>query len=165
MFIFSCSILHLSGPDHKSTSSEDKKKNSPTMPSVPSNCQGLVGCTPIPTYQYWKSWNPYISPITRGYLWLIIPQESQRRPNEYHGSTRTWTGYTPLALEIGNPPSWASKYLVLQTIAPIPGKAEKSFDQWRVVAVLNSWLYYKFILLGSKNDGWKRNIFYAPLKN
>ncbi len=33
------------------------------------------GCTPIPTYPVMG--NPYISPITRGYLWVSYPQESQ----------------------------------------------------------------------------------------
>ena len=51
------------------------------------NCQcndvdpGIVGCTPMG--------NPYISPISRGYLWVIIPKNPSRIPAKYHGSTRT----------------------------------------------------------------------------
>ena len=32
--------------------------------------------------------NPYISPISRGYLWVSYPQESLEN-TKYHGSTRT----------------------------------------------------------------------------
>ncbi len=32
----------------------------------------FVGCTPIPTYPVMG--NPYISPIARGYLWVVIPK-------------------------------------------------------------------------------------------
>ena len=33
--------------------------------------QGIFGCTPIPTWAPVIG-NPYISPITRGYLWVVI---------------------------------------------------------------------------------------------
>ena len=40
--------------------------------------QGIVGCTLGPTYPVMG--NPYISPISRGYLWVSYPQESLENP-------------------------------------------------------------------------------------
>ena len=46
-------------------------------------------------YQRTPMGNPYINPILRGYFWVSYLQESQGwTPAKYHGSTRTWTGYT-----------------------------------------------------------------------
>ena len=62
--------------------------------------QGIVGCTPIPTYPVMG--NPYIRPITRGYLWVSYPQESQgRTPAKYHGYTYVrGTPHCPLKLMV-----------------------------------------------------------------
>ena len=40
-------------------------------------------------YQRTPMGNPYIRPILRGYLWVVIPKNPQGEDNKYHGSTRT----------------------------------------------------------------------------
>ena len=48
--------------------------------------QGIVGCTPIPTYPYGKSRT--ISPISRGYLWFFSSPRIPRLNtsySKYHG--------------------------------------------------------------------------------
>ena len=56
--------------------------------------QGIVGCTPIPTYPVMG--NPYISTKNSGYLWIIIPKNPYREHNKYHGYTVKGTSNCPL---------------------------------------------------------------------
>ena len=72
-----------------------------------SSCfQGIVGCTPIPTYPYGKSlYKPYIS-LYSGCLWVTIPKNPYISPisYKYHGSTRTLGVHPSLSLDTST--SW-----------------------------------------------------------
>ena len=64
--------------------------------------QGIVGCTPGPNVpRHGKSlYEPYIHLYT-WYLLVSYPQEFQGWTQfSYHGSTRTWTGFSPLPLSL-----------------------------------------------------------------
>ena len=47
-------------------------------------------------YQHAPMGNPYISPISRGYLWVIIPKNPFWNTINTMGPTRTWTGPPPV---------------------------------------------------------------------
>ena len=49
-------------------------------------------------YQRTPMGNPYISPIARGYLWVIIPFGIPREHNKYHGYTVRGTPNCPLIM-------------------------------------------------------------------
>ena len=61
---------------------------------IPLKSQGRVGCIPGPKYPVME--NPYISPIARGYLWLVIPKNPKVEHNKYHGYTVRGTPNCPL---------------------------------------------------------------------
>ena len=71
---------------------------------MPKRCNSgdRQGCTPIPTWApYGKSRNispiyPYNNVGVYGLLLVIIPKNPENifAQKKYHGSTRTWTGYT-----------------------------------------------------------------------
>ena len=63
-------------------------------------CQGIVGCTPIPTYPgVGKSLKK--SPISRGYLWVFSSPRTLREHNKYHGYTYVRGIYTlPCPLKV-----------------------------------------------------------------
>ena len=82
----------------KGIPSTKRKKNYPVRGPFwqPPMYQGIVGCTPIPTYPYEKSL--LISPIYPYNTWVFMgyyPQESLYKPYKYHGYTVRGTHNCP----------------------------------------------------------------------
>ena len=73
-------------------------------------------------------WNPYRSPISRGYLWNIIPKNPKVEHNKYHGAhTVRGTPNCPIPWE---------------TSEPRKNPALLSIESWLVKnGILNSWFF------------------------
>ena len=77
----------------------------------PHHSQGIVGCTPIPTYPYGKSlYKPYIS-LYSGCLWVIIPKNPYISPI---GTMGTLLGVHPIV------PWHSITRMILQFVFPQP---------------------------------------------
>ena len=98
---------------------------------------GIVsGCgPPIPTYPGKWEIPIYISPISRGYLWVTLSPRIPRKHHKYQGSTRT-LGVHPIV-----PSSWPQvhfyQYIYISYFRH--GTHSKSFGNRRNTEDLRSW--------------------------